>query len=61
MKGKIRDERRDRAIEPKEARGGMMYVPRYAVAKYALSLVVNGRGSAKGVKDRKLQTGRKNA
>ena len=62
MKGKIIDERRNRPVMLKEVQGGMMYVPRYAVAKYALSLVVNGHdGPPKGTKTRERGTHRNDA
>jgi len=38
----------------REAQGGMMYVPRYAVAKYALSLVVNVHSALNAVKTPKI-------
>lgn len=42
LKGKILDKRHKRPVIPKQTRGGTMYIPRYAVAKYARLLVVNG-------------------
>jgi len=50
LKGKIPVERRKRPVMPQQAHGGALYVPRYAVAKCALSLVVNGHNALNAVK-----------